>query len=53
MSKSMSAEISSPKNFGHFSVIFKTLPKEKNRPRGENLPNLVTLFARVSNRQSG
>jgi hypothetical protein len=27
------------------SVIFKNLPKENNRPIGENSLNLVTLFA--------
>jgi hypothetical protein len=33
---------SSPK-FWTTSVFFKKLPKENNRPKGENSPNLVTL----------
>jgi hypothetical protein len=32
------------------SVIFKKVPKENNRPKGENSPNLVTLLANVVNR---
>jgi hypothetical protein len=32
------------KNVGHFRN-FKKLPKENDRPTGENLPNLVTLVA--------
>jgi hypothetical protein len=39
-------EIRSPQIWA-FSVIFKTLPKVKNRPRAEKSPNLVTLFGLV------
>jgi hypothetical protein len=36
-------EKSSPK-FGLFQQFSKKLPKENNRPIGENTPNLVTLL---------
>jgi hypothetical protein len=39
---SVTEEKCSPKIYAT-AVIFKTLPKENNRPIGKNSPNLVTL----------